>query len=49
MIDVLHKKYNTHFMISVWPKFYEGISAIMSLIKTAGFTKETLPTGRETG
>ena len=27
MIDVLHKKYHTHFMISVWPKFYEGISA----------------------
>jgi alpha-D-xyloside xylohydrolase len=25
MINVLHKKYNTHFMISVWPKFYEGI------------------------
>ena len=26
MINVLHKKYNTHFMISVWPKFYEGIA-----------------------
>jgi alpha-D-xyloside xylohydrolase len=25
MIDVLHKKYNTRLMISVWPKFYEGI------------------------
>lgn len=25
MIDVLHKKYNTQIMISVWPKFYEGI------------------------
>jgi alpha-D-xyloside xylohydrolase len=25
MIKVLHDKYNTHFMISVWPKFYEGI------------------------
>ncbi|PRY10720.1 alpha-D-xyloside xylohydrolase [Pontibacter ummariensis] len=25
MIDQLHNKYNTHFMISVWPKFYEGI------------------------
>lgn len=24
MIKVLHNKYNTHFMISVWPKFYEG-------------------------
>jgi alpha-D-xyloside xylohydrolase len=25
MISVLHNQYNTHFMISVWPKFYEGI------------------------
>lgn len=25
MINVLHNKYNTQFMISVWPKFYEGI------------------------
>jgi len=25
MIKVLHEKYNAHFMISVWPKFYEGI------------------------
>jgi alpha-D-xyloside xylohydrolase len=27
MIKVLHEKYNTRFMISVWPKFYEGINA----------------------
>jgi alpha-D-xyloside xylohydrolase len=26
MINVLHKKYNTQIMISVWPKFYEGIA-----------------------
>lgn len=25
MIDSLHNQYHTHFMISVWPKFYEGI------------------------
>lgn len=25
MIKKLHDEYNTHFMISVWPKFYEGI------------------------
>lgn len=25
MIDSLHNLYNTHFMISAWPKFYEGI------------------------
>jgi alpha-D-xyloside xylohydrolase len=27
MISVLHHQYHAHFMISVWPKFYEGISA----------------------
>lgn len=27
MINVLHKKHHTQFMISVWPKFYEGIDA----------------------
>lgn len=26
MIDLLHNKYHTHFMISVWAKFYEGIA-----------------------
>lgn len=26
MISRLHKQYHTNFMISVWPKFYEGIS-----------------------
>ena len=29
MIAQLHNKYNAHFMISVWPKFYEGIPTIM--------------------
>jgi len=27
MIDVLHNKYHAQLMISVWPKFYEGITA----------------------
>lgn len=27
MISILHKKYKTQIMISVWPKFYEGIEA----------------------
>lgn len=27
LINVLHKDYHTRFMISVWPKFYEGIPA----------------------
>jgi alpha-D-xyloside xylohydrolase len=26
MIKVLHEKYNARFMISVWPKFYEGVT-----------------------
>ena len=26
MIKTLHEKYKSHFMISVWPKFYEGIA-----------------------
>jgi alpha-D-xyloside xylohydrolase len=30
MIKTLHEQYNTHFMISVWPKFYEGIPAYES-------------------
>ena len=28
MISILHNKYNTNFMISVWPKFYEGIHCL---------------------
>ena len=27
MIRALHEDHHTHFMISVWPKFYEGIDA----------------------
>jgi alpha-D-xyloside xylohydrolase len=27
MIKSLHDQYHTHFMISVWPKFYEGVSS----------------------
>jgi len=27
MIDLLHKKYKAQLMISVWPKFYEGVEA----------------------
>ena len=49
MINVLHKKYHTHFMISVWPKFYEGISTYNDLMKKAGYMEETLRTGSATG
>lgn len=30
LINTLHRDYNTRFMISVWPKFYEGIKAYKS-------------------
>ncbi|MCB0655946.1 MAG: DUF5110 domain-containing protein [Saprospiraceae bacterium] len=33
MIDSLHSLYHAHFMISVWPKFYEGIPAYESFNK----------------
>jgi alpha-D-xyloside xylohydrolase len=31
MIKVLHDQYHTKLMISVWPKFYEGISAYKAM------------------
>ncbi|MGF2410935.1 TIM-barrel domain-containing protein [Ferruginibacter sp.] len=36
MIDVLHKKYNAKFMISVWAKFYKGIPNF-NLMQQQGF------------
>ncbi|SFV32190.1 alpha-D-xyloside xylohydrolase [Thermoflavifilum thermophilum] len=30
MIDTLHNRYHVHFMISVWPKFYETASTFRS-------------------
>lgn len=33
LINALHRKYNTRFMISVWPKFYEGIAAFKDFDK----------------
>lgn len=30
MIKVIHEKYHTQLMISVWPKFYEGIASYKS-------------------
>lgn len=36
MIDVLHKQYNTKFMISVWPKFYKN-SPNFDLMYKQGF------------
>ena len=36
MIDSLHNLYNTHIMISVWPKFYRGIKNY-DLMNSKGF------------
>nr|WP_294795817.1 TIM-barrel domain-containing protein [uncultured Mucilaginibacter sp.] len=42
MISVLHKKYNTQIMISVWPKFYEGISAYKEFDKNGWLYKKNI-------
>ncbi|HEY8689962.1 MAG TPA: TIM-barrel domain-containing protein [Chitinophagaceae bacterium] len=42
MISVLHNKYNTHFMISVWPKFYEGITAYNEFDKKGWLYKRNI-------
>ncbi|MEI9910269.1 MAG: TIM-barrel domain-containing protein [Bacteroidota bacterium] len=42
MIKVLHEKYNTRFMISVWPKFYEGISAYNEFDKKGWLYKRNI-------
>lgn len=42
MIDVLHKKYNTQIMISVWPKFYDGISAYKEFDKNGWLYKRNI-------
>ncbi|SKD00749.1 alpha-D-xyloside xylohydrolase [Chitinophaga ginsengisegetis] len=42
MIDLLHKKYNTQIMISVWPKFYDGISAYHEFDKKGWLYKRNI-------
>ncbi|HTM94044.1 MAG TPA: TIM-barrel domain-containing protein, partial [Flavisolibacter sp.] len=42
MIDVLHKKYNAQIMISVWPKFYEGISTYKEFDKNGWLYKRNI-------
>jgi len=42
MIDVLHKKYHTRIMISVWPKFYEGISTYNEFDKNGWLYKRNI-------
>ena len=42
MIDVLHKKFKAQLMISVWPKFYEGIAAFKQFDKNGWLYKRTI-------
>ncbi|WP_343672313.1 TIM-barrel domain-containing protein [Chitinophaga sp.] len=42
MISLLHKKYNTQIMISVWPKFYDGIPAYNEFDKNGWLYKRNI-------
>ena len=42
MINVLHKKYNTQIMISVWPKFYENIPTYNEFDKNGWLYKRNI-------
>jgi alpha-D-xyloside xylohydrolase len=42
MINVLHKKYNAQIMISVWPKFYEGIATYNEFDKKGWLYKKNI-------
>ncbi|HUQ96441.1 MAG TPA: TIM-barrel domain-containing protein, partial [Chitinophagaceae bacterium] len=42
MIKVLHDQYKTHLMISVWPKFYEGIAAYDTFNKKGWLYKRNI-------
>ncbi|MEO5564386.1 MAG: TIM-barrel domain-containing protein [Chitinophagaceae bacterium] len=42
MIKVLHDQYHTRFMISVWPKFYEGIEAYNDFDKKGWLYKRNI-------
>jgi len=42
MIKTLHETYNTRFMISVWPKFYEGIDTYNEFNKNGWLYKRNI-------
>ncbi len=46
MIDVLHQKYHSHIMISVWPKFYEGIPTYNEFDKNGWLYKRNIADGQ---
>jgi alpha-D-xyloside xylohydrolase len=45
MISTLHDQYHTHFMISVWPKFYKGISTYNEFNKNGWLYKRNIVDG----
>ena len=42
MIKTLHEQYHTRFMISVWPKFYKGVSAYNDFNKKGWLYKRNI-------
>ncbi|HEY6901228.1 MAG TPA: TIM-barrel domain-containing protein, partial [Puia sp.] len=46
MIRSLHRDYHTHFMISVWPKFYQGIDAYKDFDKNGWLYKRNVADGQ---
>jgi len=42
MIRVLHTNYHSHFMISVWPKFYEGVATYKEFDKNNWLYKRNI-------
>lgn len=42
MVNLLHKKYHTQIMISVWPKFYDGIPAYEAFDKNGWLYKRNV-------
>lgn len=46
MIAVLHHDYHTHFMISVWPKFYAGIATFNDFDKNHWLYKRNVADGQ---
>ncbi len=47
MLSDLHSKYHTHFMISVWPKFYKGIDAYNEFEKNGWLYMRNIEDGRK--
>ncbi len=46
MLSDLHKKYNTQLMISVWPKFYEGIDTYKDFASKGWLFTRNIQDGR---